>query len=94
MYKNTFIRTLRPWLFWFAILLYTLMPGSSYFLVAQATFKLDFPSHKKWLKRLKRYLKIIYTSPKRVILICFIDFILTNGAIVAILFAVINSLYS
>lgn len=93
MYKNTFLRILKPWLFWTAVLLYTLIPGSSYLLVAQATFKLDFPSHKKWLKRLKRYLRIIYTSPKRVILICLLDFILTNGVVIAIIFAILNSLY-
>lgn len=90
MFKSTHLRYFRPWIFWSAILLYTLIPGSSYLLVAQATFRLDLFSNKKHLKRIKRYLRIIYTSPKRVIIICLLDFFLTNGIIIAIIFAVIN----
>lgn len=93
MYKNTLLRICKPYIFWLSIFLYTLIPGSSYFLVAQATFKLDLPSNKKWLKRLKRYLRIIYTSPKKVVLVCVADFIISNGVIIAILFAMLNSLY-
>ena len=72
----------------------SLLPGSSYMLIAQATLKLSLPGRGVLARRLKRYLRIIYTSPQRVLLVCSLDFILTSGITVTILAIILNFLNS
>ena len=88
------LRILRRPLFWMAIVSYTLLPGSSYMLIAQATLKLSLPGRGVLARRLKRYLRIIYTSPQRVLLVCSLDFILTSSITVTILAIILNFLNS
>lgn len=85
-------RIIRHWLFWTGIAFYTLIPGSSYILVALATLKLNLDFFGRSARRFRRWLRIIYTSPPKVLFVCVLDFILTNAAIVTILITILNHL--
>ena len=83
-------RILRHVRFWTAIVCYILLPWSSYFLIAQATLKLKFRFPGRSGRRLERWLRIIYTSPQKVLWVSTLDFILT-GTIVGIILLIIQS---
>ena len=68
-------RTLRLARYWMVIGLIILTPGGSATLIALATTKSRLPIPGIWARRLRRLLRIISTSPPRVLLVCGLEHI-------------------
>jgi hypothetical protein len=74
--------------FWIYILLTLFIPGATAIMIALNITKLPLPFQKILGRRLRKYLQIIYTSKKNILIVCGLENVLHWMVLVSISFII------